>query len=686
MTKRPAFFLLFICVLLVALELAACTGTPIILPLTIVTTSLPSGTVGTAYTATIKASGGVSPFTWTLASGTLPAGLQLGPSTRGSVAITGTPTTRGSSTFTVKVTDSTAAFAISASLTIVINSNLKITTASPLPAGTVGVAYNLQFTASGGTLPLQWNVAAGSTLPAGLGLSASGLLSGTPTAPATTTFSITVTDSEAPPASVTASFSLTINGTQNLGLLKGTYAFVFSGFNSKGAVIVAGSFTADGNGNITLGVEDFNTTQGPPQNHSGFTGIYTLGADNRGVLTFTSLTGSPAYAFAIDATGIQGRLIQFDASGIRGSGELRKQTLSICSANTLNGDYAMGIAGSAISSALSNAGPVAMAGRFTASPPIPPATQGSLGNGELDANTPGFVTFASTLSGTFAKTLQSARCTATVTPQNLPSLTFSVYPISTTDAFVVETDQVNPTIPYLTVGEVIQQVGAPFLGPGALNAASVAGLTGQFLSGNIFVPDVAVAQFTATGGGSMTMSVEENQAGVTNNFGGPIGVTYAIDTLGRVTTDLIRPFSPVFYIINQNDAFCVGTLLNQPTFGRFQPQSAGPFHAATLKGTFVEGTTAPPTSSVRDLSGIVTLDGISAVAGTQDESTATANTADENVKGTYAIADINLGSGTVTLTAPAAFTGDFFIVSPTKFVMITTTIGDTNPVLIIVGN
>ena len=44
------------------------------------------------------------------------------------------------------------------------------------------------------------------------------------------------------------------------------------------------------------------------------------------------------------------------------------------------------------------------------------------------------------------------------------------------------------------------------------------------------------------------------------------------------------------------------------------------------------------------------------------------------------------GSGTVTLTSPAAFTGAFYFVSPTKMVEITTTTGDANPVLIIIGN
>ena len=70
--------------------------------LTITTTSLPSGTIGIAYSQTLQAVGGTTPYTWSLSSGTLPAGLSLNASTG---AITGTPTTAGTSNFTVMVTD-----------------------------------------------------------------------------------------------------------------------------------------------------------------------------------------------------------------------------------------------------------------------------------------------------------------------------------------------------------------------------------------------------------------------------------------------------------------------------------------------------------------------------------------------------------------------------------------------------
>ncbi|MCB9894172.1 MAG: hypothetical protein H6839_06980 [Planctomycetes bacterium] len=74
--------------------------------LTITTTSLVDGTVGTPYSANIVAVGGTGNHTWSVISGALPAGLTLGSSTTGTVSITGNPTTAGPSGFTIQVVDS----------------------------------------------------------------------------------------------------------------------------------------------------------------------------------------------------------------------------------------------------------------------------------------------------------------------------------------------------------------------------------------------------------------------------------------------------------------------------------------------------------------------------------------------------------------------------------------------------
>lgn len=82
------------------------------------TASLPSGTVGSAYSAGLTASGGTLPYTWSVTSGTLPAGLTL---TSASGVISGTPTTAQTYNFTVQANDS-AAHVCSKALAIMVSS------------------------------------------------------------------------------------------------------------------------------------------------------------------------------------------------------------------------------------------------------------------------------------------------------------------------------------------------------------------------------------------------------------------------------------------------------------------------------------------------------------------------------------------------------------------------------------
>src|ERR1019366_7192677 len=103
----------------------------------ITTASLPVGTVGAAYSQALGATGGSPPYSWAVASGTLPAGLSLAAGG----TISGTPGAAGPSNFTVRVTDSASASA-TAALSLTINPPALGITTSSLPAGTVGVAYS----------------------------------------------------------------------------------------------------------------------------------------------------------------------------------------------------------------------------------------------------------------------------------------------------------------------------------------------------------------------------------------------------------------------------------------------------------------------------------------------------------------------------------------------------------------
>ncbi|HEX5426331.1 MAG TPA: putative Ig domain-containing protein [Candidatus Acidoferrales bacterium] len=657
----------------------------------ITTTSLSAATIGAPYNATVNESGGVAPFSWSIVSG--PAWVTLNSSNSDSVTLAGTPgvSDAGTAAVTLKVTDADGASATSSGLTITVT-NLAITTTSPLPDGAEGTPYSEQFSASGGTSPYAWSVASGSTLPAGLTLSATGLLSGTPTAAVSSaTFDVTVTDSETPAVSVTQTFTLTISGSQNPSLLNGNFAFEFNGFNSSGAVVVAGSFYADGLGNLKTGVEDVNSIGGTPVNQT-FTGTYTIGSDGRGQLVFSSISGSPTYDFVIDSAGEFGRMIEADSTGVHGSGQLQVQDagFNVCTSDSLDGEYAFGLSGSSSSAGGATAGPVVVSGRFTATQPVSSGGQGSLSNGEMDANAPGkglVEESLNSLSGTYQSTSQSARCTMSITTTTLPNMTFSVYPVSSSLFFLVETDNVsgNSSTPFLTVGQLRPQNGYPFSGlSGPFTGASIGGLVGQYLSGTSYVPDDAVMSIDPSGVGSFNISLTENRGGTLMPFSGS-GTFINADQYGRVATQgLNNEIEPVCYAINTNQAFCIGSITGNPFFGILEPQSQGPFTAATIANTFIEGTAAPAATTVTDLSGVLTFDGSSVVGGTQDTAVASGQT----VAGTYKLSSTGStdGSGTITLTSPAAFTGSFYIISPNELVVVSTTSGDSNPQLIIIGH
>src|SRR5215831_2641638 len=178
-------------------------------PFSISVSSLPSAQTGAAYSALIVVTGGAAPYSWSITAGSLPAGLTLNASNG---LITGTPMAAGTSSFTIKVTDSESpAASKTSSLSIEVGPpSLTITSASPLPSGQQNVAYSQTLAATGGTAPYTWSIAVG-TLPAGLAINASiGVISGTPTGTGTSNFTVQVTDSESPALSKTKALSITI--------------------------------------------------------------------------------------------------------------------------------------------------------------------------------------------------------------------------------------------------------------------------------------------------------------------------------------------------------------------------------------------------------------------------------------------------------------------------------------------
>jgi hypothetical protein len=157
--------------------------------LQITTTTLPNATVGSYYNGQSQASGCQQPFQWSLSpgSGPLPSGLNLDSGGN----LSGTPNSSGTFNFSVRVTDNTSDTADKA-LSIIVNPGLQVTTTS-LPNGTSGLFYSQQLQATGGQPPYTWYLPGGSvTLPPGMDLSMSGVLSGTPGATGVSNFQVAV--------------------------------------------------------------------------------------------------------------------------------------------------------------------------------------------------------------------------------------------------------------------------------------------------------------------------------------------------------------------------------------------------------------------------------------------------------------------------------------------------------------
>jgi putative Ig domain-containing protein len=176
--------------------------------LTITTSSLPNGTVNQPYSASVSGSGGKAPYTWSVTPA-LPANLSFDTTTG---AITGTPVTAGTASHTFTLHDSSSPpQTVQQSLTLTINpapAPLSITTTS-LPNGSVGQAYNQSVQATGGTGALTWSIVAG-TLPQNLSLNpTTGVISGTPTAAGTSSFTVRVADTGGQAA--TQALSILIN-------------------------------------------------------------------------------------------------------------------------------------------------------------------------------------------------------------------------------------------------------------------------------------------------------------------------------------------------------------------------------------------------------------------------------------------------------------------------------------------
>jgi hypothetical protein len=259
-----------------------------------------TATAGASYGQSITASGGTAPYSgFTITSGSLPAGLTFASSG----TFSGTPTQVGTFNLTIKAQDSTTGtgspFFGTQNFTLTVKPPVFVFTPATLDPATAGATYTQPVSISGGNAPYSsFVLGAGSALPAGMTLSPTGVISGTPTQAGTFIVIVQNHDSTTglgAPFTGKQTYTLTVNGpnivltpstlpgatagaTYSVSLGAGGGTPTYSHFTvSNGALpgglslsqsgLLFGTPTAAGTFNFTIKAQD--STTGPAQPYSG---------------------------------------------------------------------------------------------------------------------------------------------------------------------------------------------------------------------------------------------------------------------------------------------------------------------------------------------------------------------------------------------------------------------------------
>ena len=667
--------------------------------MSIVTASLPAGYINVAYSATLTVAGGNPPYTW--AASNLPTGLSLDPSSctgnkLPTCSVKGTPTASGTFPVKVQVMDGEKLNPVptaTATLSLIIYNAppLKVTTTT-LPGGIVGIPYSATLAASGGTPPYTWSLATGS-LPSGLSLDPnSGVISGTPTAASTSGFTVQVVDSSSPPQMANSGqLAIIINPPLGNANLKGNYAFTFNGYKNGMPVMMAGSFFADGNGNLTSGLLDYNDGTGELPNNNptpqmivpGAGSVYSITPNGLGTMTIT--TNITVFKLSVSIRGDgSGRMIQSDPTQPQdyGSGQIKSQTPTawpLCGSHV-----AMGFFG--YDSSLSR---YAGAGEFQ----FDPSTCVDAENGVMDVDDNG-KPVPTTFTGAFNQYDQNTGRGVTgftLTPGGRHFYAF--YLVSSSDhkkneLILVSTDPVSQPAA-LTLWYGLQQATPPtgwdnsYLAGTAvteLNALDTNGAV-DVTSGLFVGKGVAGNNCQGNKYDPATFNFDENQGGTSNLNQSSTG-TYCVDkTTGRVTltgfTGQFGQFPPVFYLVKGEQGFVVGT---DPavTSGYLEQQTGSPFSNSSIGGSYAGGTVTPITKDVTNAVTWLLADGSGNMNGTSNTS-GTGGPGTQNFTYTYAVDN----TGRTVVQQNGTTIGIAYVVSATKFVLLPTT--DPSPALSIIG-
>jgi hypothetical protein len=536
---------------------------------------------------------------------------------------------------------------------------------------TVGAQRQFQATVTGSAnLGVTWTVSG-----AGCAGSACGTITsvGLYTAPATVPnpAAVKVTARAQADTSQSASAVITIAPTNN-SKMQGQYAFLFKGFDSAGVYEAAASFVADGNGNVTSGIEDINRTSGP-RTGLAISGTYQIGGDNRGTLTLKSNLGTSTFAFALNGSGKAGSLIESDNSGIRGSGVMKLQDPTAFDPSVFSGGYALSLTGAD-----------AAGGRIAAIGSIFPSGVGTISGSSLDVNDAGDMmpTFG-TFSGTYGVDgTGHGRATFVIPGFDGGTFNFALCAISANEYFILSIDPLSANNP-IFAGTLEAQTGLPFL-TSSFKGASIFDSTGS--SGNL--TQVTVGRMLFDGTGDIQVQFDQNQGG-NITIGGLLTGAYSIQLNGRgvLTLDNAQNGAQsvwILYAIGPNRAFVLSSDGSVGS-GDVKPQAlAPPFETGDLEGNFEFGAGEPASYQAALLSGTVFFDGASTVSGAEDKSHSGTFAADLPLTGMYAISQVsNNGRGVAMLTSPAASTQALWVVSGLEAVGLDVSPANTTPTVLL---
>jgi hypothetical protein len=465
-------------------------------------------------------------------------------------------------------------------------------------------------------------------------------------------------------------------GSADNAKLNGHYAFLLKGYDGDGDVEFAGSFIADGKGNISGGVGDYVSGSGIYRAPNlSFTANYSVSPDNRASMTIASsvswmsgLTFTMSLASFDQGVAGRGEVISLDSSDQWLTGVLARQDPSAFSTGAISGNYAFGFGGLAFSGF-----PLETAGRFTANAGSITAGHADIYGIGLAESGAGTVTPEQDVAFTGAYTV-SANGRGTAVLNGVPYGSLSFYVVSPDELLFIEVEQCATTCFDKSgiSGTALRQSGGPF-STAQLKGTSVFSASrwdGGRTDGGI----VAVGEEIFDGSGNVNEIRDQSDRGSISLS--TMNGSYSVDAngLGRGSMKLSDRTQPrTFYLVSLGRAFVVD--LGDYDAGSFEPQQPGAFSNASLTGPYAMGTLPWDFNwGFTPASGAWTADGTGYMTGTTDSKGGSGN----GIHGTYLVS--SNGRTTITTTSASSSSSDwvFYLVSPSKAVGIEVTVGAVN--------